>query len=66
MKTQVLDPKHSGSYSKDDWHSLLNFRIVVTEFEENIFEFDIYFVKDLSMKNIPFVNSNALTVKCRL
>jgi hypothetical protein len=45
MKTQVLDPKNPCSDSKVDWHSMLNFGIIITDYEGNIIDFDFYFFK---------------------
>jgi hypothetical protein len=41
MKTQALDPQNPGNYFKVDWHSVLNFGIVITDYEGNIIDFDI-------------------------
>jgi hypothetical protein len=38
VKTQVLDLKNPGNDSKVDWHLMLNFGIIITDYEGNIIE----------------------------
>ena len=45
VKTLVLDVKNPGNDTKVDWHSMLNFGIIITDYEGNIFEFFMSFVK---------------------
>jgi hypothetical protein len=66
MKTQILDPRNPGNDSKFDWHSMLNYGVIITDNEGNVFDFDFSFVKVGCMKNVPFIKTNALTSECRL
>jgi len=62
----LLDVKNPGNDSKVDWHSMLNFELIITHYERNIINFDISFVKVGFMKNVPFMKTNAAIVECRL
>ena len=60
VKTLVLDLKNPDNDSKVDWHSMLNFGIIITDYEGNIIEFFMSLCKVVFMKNIPFMKTNAL------
>ena len=44
---------------------MLNFGIILTDYEGNIFDFDVSFVKVGCMKTVPFMKLNALTAEWR-
>jgi len=53
VKTLVLDLKNPGNDSKVDWHSMLNFGIIITDYEGNIIEFYMSLLKVGFMTNTP-------------
>ena len=61
VKTLVLDLKNPGNDSKVDRHSMLNFGIIITNYEGNCIEFYMSLLKVGFMKNIPFMKTNALS-----
>jgi len=66
VKRPVLDIKNPANESSVDWYSMLNFGIIITDYEGNIIDFDVSFVKDRFMKTVPFMRTNAAFVECRL
>jgi len=66
MRTEVLDPNNPGNDSKVDWNSVLNFGIIITDYEVNIIDFEVSFFKVGCMKNVPFMKTNTLTAEWRL
>jgi len=60
VKTLVLDLKNPRNDSKVDWHSMLNSGIIITDYEGNIIEFYMSFVKVGFMNIIHFMKTNAL------
>jgi len=45
---------------------MLNFGIIITDYERNITGFDISFVIVGFMEKVPFMKTNAVIVECRL
>jgi hypothetical protein len=66
VKAQLLHPNNPCNGSKVDWHSILNFGIIITDYEGNIIDLDVSFVKFGLMKNFPIMKTNALIAECRL
>ena len=66
MKKLVFDLKNPGNDSNVDWHSMLNFGIIITDYERNITGFGISFVIVGFMEKVPFMKTNAVIVECRL